>query len=100
MTNLAWFGNSQAPTQQLRLSQLRSLETGLPALRATNTGITAVLGPDGKILAELPQFTQGVLRTNIQTYTGSTPYVFWGNAPILGLSCLLLILGFIRQRRI
>jgi len=100
MTNLAWFGNSQAPAQQLRLSQLRSLETGLPALRATNTGITAALGPDGKILAELPQFTQGVLRTTIQTYSGTTPYVFWGNAPILSLSCLLLVLGFIRQRRI
>jgi apolipoprotein N-acyltransferase len=48
MTNLAWFGKSQASSQQLRLSQLRSLETGLPALRATNTGITSVLGPDGK----------------------------------------------------
>ena len=100
MTNLAWFGNSQAPTQQLRLSQLRSLETGLPALRATNTGITASVGPDGKILAELPQFTQGVLKTNIQPYSGTTPYVFWGNIPILSLSCFLLILGFIRQRRI
>ena len=100
MTNLAWFGNSQAPTQQLRLSQLRSLETGLPAIRATNTGITAALGPDGKILAELPQFTQGVLKTNIQTYSGTTPYVFWGNIPILSLSCLLLALGFIRQRRV
>ena len=100
MTNLAWFGDSQAPTQQLRLSQLRSLETGLPALRATNTGITAVLGPDGKILAELPKFTQGILKTSIQAYSGTTPYVFWGNAPILSLSCLLLILGFIRQKRI
>jgi len=100
MTNLAWFGDSQAPTQQLRLSQLRSLETGLPALRATNTGITAVLGPDGKILAELPKFTQGILKTSIQAYSGKTPYVIWGNIPILSLSCLLLILGFIRQRRI
>jgi len=100
MTNLAWFGNSQAPAQQLRLSQLRSLETGLPALRATNTGVTAVLGPDGKILAELPKFTQGVLKSNIQGYSGKTPYVIWGNIPILSLSCLLLILGFIRQRRI
>jgi apolipoprotein N-acyltransferase len=100
MTNLAWFGDSQAPAQQLRLSQLRSLETGLPALRATNTGITAVLGPDGKILAELPKFTQGVLTTSIQAYFGKTPYVIWGNIPILSLSCLLLILGFIRQRRI
>ena len=100
MTNLAWFGDSQAPTQQLRLSQLRSLETGLPALRATDTGITASLGPDGKVLAELPKFTQGILKTSVQAFSGKTPYVIWGNIPILSLSCLLLILGFIRQRRI
>ncbi|MEY4495073.1 MAG: hypothetical protein RL744_137 [Pseudomonadota bacterium] len=100
MTNLAWFGDSQAPAQQLRLSQLRSLETGLPALRATNTGITVALGPDGKVLSELGDFTQGVLSLQIQTYSGTTPYVLWGNAPILSLSCLLLILGLIRQKRI
>ena len=100
MTNLAWFGDSQAPTQQLRLSQLRSLETGLPALRATNTGITAVLGPDGKILAELSKFTESILKTSIQAYSGTTPYVLWGNAPILSLSCLLLLLGLIRQKSI
>jgi apolipoprotein N-acyltransferase len=100
MTNLAWFGDSQAPAQQLRLSQLRSLETGLPALRATNTGITAALGPDGKVLSLLGEFTQGVLNLKIQAYSGITPYVFWGNAPILSLSCLLLILGLIRQKRI
>ncbi|QWE16459.1 apolipoprotein N-acyltransferase [Polynucleobacter sp. AP-Nino-20-G2] len=100
MTNLAWFGDSQAPGQQLRLSQLRSLETGLPSVRATNTGITAVLGPNGQVLAELPKFTQGVLEFKVQAYSGLTPYVMWGNAPILGLSCLLLVLGAIRQRRI
>lgn len=100
MTNLAWFGKSQAPEQQLRLSQLRSLETGLPALRATNTGITAVLGSDGKILAQLPQFTQDTLSAKIQGYSGLTPYVIWGNAPILTLSGLLLIFGFLRQKRI
>ncbi|WP_251367562.1 apolipoprotein N-acyltransferase [Polynucleobacter sp. AP-Titi-500A-B4] len=99
MTNLAWFGQSQAPTQQLRLSQLRSLETGLPALRATNTGITSVLGPDGKVLQSLPEFTQASLSTQVQAYAGKTPYVIWGNFPILSISCLLLIWGFIRQRR-
>lgn len=99
LTNLAWFGPSQAPTQQLRLSQLRSLETGLPALRATNTGITSVLGPDGKVLQSLPEFTQANLRTEVQAYSGKTPFVTWGNLPILGISCLLLIWGFIRYRR-
>ena len=99
MTNLAWFGKSQAPTQQLRLSQLRSLETGLPALRATNTGITAVLGHDGRVLASLPEFTQATLETQVQGYTGKTPFVVWGNLPILGISCLLLIWGLLRHRR-
>jgi apolipoprotein N-acyltransferase len=100
MTNLAWFGKSQAPEQQLRLSQLRSLETGLPALRATNTGITAVLGSKGEILAQLPQFTQDTLSAKIQAYSGLTPYVIWGNMPILTLSGLLLIFGLLRQKRI
>lgn len=99
LTNLAWFGKSQASTQQLRLSQLRSLETGLPALRATNTGITAVLGSKGEVQASLPEFTQGVLRTQVQTYSGKTPYVIWGDLPILIISCLLLIWGLIRHRR-
>ena len=99
MTNLAWFGKSQASSQQLRLSQLRSLETGLPSLRATNTGITSVLGSDGRILSSLPEFTQASLITQVQAYSGKTPYVRWGNLPILSLSCILLIWGFIRYRR-
>ncbi len=99
MTNLAWFGKSQASSQQLRLSQLRSLETGLPALRATNTGITSVLGSDGTVLESLPEFTQATLSAKVQGYSGKTPYVIWGNLPILSISCLLLIWGIIRQRR-
>ena len=99
MTNLAWFGKSQASSQQLRLSQLRSLETGLPALRATNTGITSVLGPNGKVLASLPEFSQASLITQVQAYAGKTPYVRWGNFPILSISCVLLIWGLIRHRR-
>ena len=99
MTNLAWFGKSQASSQQLRLSQLRSLETGLPAIRATNTGITSVLGPDGKVLFSLPEFTQANLSTQVQGYVGKTPYVRWENFPILSISCILLIWGLIRHRR-
>lgn len=99
MTNLAWFGKSQASSQQLRLSQLRSIETGLPALRATNTGITSVLGPDGKVLASLPEFSKATLITRVQAYEGKTPYVRWGNLPILSISCILLIWGLIRHRR-
>ena len=99
MTNLAWFGQSQAPSQQLRLSQMRSIETGLPSIRATNTGITAVIGADGRVLHQLPQFTQATLSTSVQGFAGKTPFVIWGNWPILSLASLLLALAFFKRQR-
>lgn len=99
MTNLAWFGKSQAPSQQLRLSQMRSIETGLPSIRATNTGITAVIGPDGRVSDSLAQFTQATLSTSVQAYSGKTPFVLWGNWPILSLCSLILALAFMGRRR-
>jgi len=99
MTNLAWFGQSQAPSQQLRLSQMRSIETGLPSIRSTNTGITAIIGPDGRVLEALPQWTQASLSASVQGYTGKTPFVVWGNWPILSLALLLLAFALLKRRR-
>ena len=99
VTNLAWFGKSQAPMQQLRLSQLRSIETGLPSLRATNTGITAIIDHRGKVQASLDQFVQAELSATVQPYAGKTPYVVWGNWPILIFSLLVLLTAFIRFRK-
>ena len=99
LTNLAWFGDSQAPEQQLRLAQLRSLETGIPTLRATNTGITAIINHEGQILAEFPSFQQGVLTGQVQPHSGLTPFVKWGNMPILILSIGLLVLGWRQTKK-
>jgi apolipoprotein N-acyltransferase len=49
ITNDAWFGMTSAPHQHLMMTIFRAVETGLPLLRAANTGITAVVGPDGRI---------------------------------------------------
>jgi apolipoprotein N-acyltransferase len=99
VTNLAWFGQSQAPMQQLRLSQLRSIETGLPSLRATNTGITAIIDHRGEVQTALDQFVQGELSGLVQPYTGQTPYVIWGNWPILLASLFLLLSAYLRFRK-
>jgi apolipoprotein N-acyltransferase len=48
-------------------------------LRATNTGATAMIDPHGYILAHAPHFTEATLSVMAQGYTGSTPYVRWGN---------------------
>ena len=101
VSNLAWFGDSFAPWQHAQMSQMRALETGRMMLRATNTGVTAIIDAKGHLLASLPLFTAGSLSGEIQGYAGSTPYVRWGNAPVLALwgtlGLALLIAGFRRQ---
>ena len=56
VTNVAWFGDSLAAAQHLQISQMRALETGRYMLRATNTGVTAVIDQRGRVLAAAPQF--------------------------------------------
>ena len=51
MSNVAWFGRSIAPRQHLQISQARALETGRYMLRATNTGMTAVIDERGRVVA-------------------------------------------------
>jgi apolipoprotein N-acyltransferase len=101
VSNLAWFGDSFAPWQHAQMSQMRALETGRMMLRATNTGLTAIIDAKGRMLARLPPFTAGSLSGEIQGYAGSTPYVRWGNAPVLVLWAVLgigLLLAAFRRR--
>jgi apolipoprotein N-acyltransferase len=101
LSNLAWFGDSFAPWQHAQMSQMRALETGRMMMRATNTGVTAIIDARGHILASLPLFTRGTLSGEIQGYAGSTPYVRWGNTPILmvwgGLGVALLAAALRRR---
>jgi apolipoprotein N-acyltransferase len=90
VTNDAWYGDSFAANQHNQLSQMRALETGRMMLRATNTGVTSVIGVDGRVQAMLPQHEEGVLTAQVQGYVGSTPYVRWGNAAMLVLTVLML----------
>jgi apolipoprotein N-acyltransferase len=90
VSNVAWFGRSIAPEQHLQISQARALETGRYMLRATNTGMTAVINPRGKVEQVAPQFQTTVLTHTVRGYQGMTPYVRWGNYPVLILLALLL----------
>jgi apolipoprotein N-acyltransferase len=93
-TNLAWFGNTIALSQHLQMARMRSIETGRPMLRATNTGITAAIAANGDVIAELPRFTTGSLDATVQGTSGRTPYVTSGNITVIMLSLLLLAFGF------
>lgn len=97
LSNIAWFGNSIALPQHLQISQMRTLETGRPMLRATNTGATAVIVPDGGA-DQLAPFTRGVLSATVQGYAGQTPYILLGNKLVVGLAVLMLLLAWGRNK--
>jgi apolipoprotein N-acyltransferase len=99
VTNDAWFGDSTAPHQHLDISRMRALETGRPMLRATNDGVTALIAHDGTLTATLPQFQAGVLTGTVQPRVGQTPYVRFGNWPVLVIAFAALALGFAWPRR-
>ncbi len=99
VSNDAWFGDSIAPHQHLEIARMRALESGRYLLRATNTGISAVIDVKGKIMTQAPQFKIFALPASAQPYQGITPYVRFGNGLIVTLLLLSLLLGGLIQYR-
>ena len=97
VTNDAWYGHSIAAEQHDQIAATRALELGRPMLRATNTGITSAIGPDGREIARLPWFTTGVLEVSVTGRAGETPYMRFRDWPALALA-LLLVVAPITQR--
>lgn len=98
VSNVAWFGDSIAPWQHLQIAQMRALETGRYMLRATNTGMTAVVDPEGEVRAQATKFSEAVLTHEVKGYAGTTPYVRVGNATALAIALTLLAFGCMRSR--
>jgi apolipoprotein N-acyltransferase len=101
LSNLAWFEDSIALPQHLQISRMRALETQHPMLRATNTGATAIIDARGQIAAQLPFNAPAALDGAVQGYAGRTPFLRYGDAPvlILALAVLLLAAGIARARQ-
>lgn len=98
-SNNAWYGDSMAPHQHLQISRMRALETGRPLLRATTNGITALIDARGGIRARSPQFERYVLSGAVQPMRGATPFVRWGNWPVVVLALGLVLAALLRARR-
>ncbi len=98
-SNNAWYGDSLAPHQHLQISRMRARETGRMLMRATTNGISAIVDQDGRILQRSPQFEASVLKGIVQPRRGSTPYVMWGNWPVLVIVFGLLAYAVWRVRR-
>ena len=77
VSNLAWFSGSLAMDQHLQIARLRALEFHRPFLLATNTGLTAIVDHQARVLNQLPRDTAAVLIGEVEGRTGTTPYAWW-----------------------
>jgi apolipoprotein N-acyltransferase len=98
-TNDAWWGRSLASRQHLQMSQMRALETGRPMLRATNTGVTAVIDHRGRVQKSAPEFETTVIHAEVFGFTGTTPYIRWGNYAFLLIAAAMIAASVIVSRR-
>lgn len=97
LTNDGWFGISTGPYQHLQQARLRAIEEGLPVVRAANTGISAVIDPVGRIVAQLGLGIEGVLDANLPSAIAPTIYARLSNIPAAIMVAIALI--FVAYRR-
>ncbi|MFD1795859.1 apolipoprotein N-acyltransferase [Paracoccus aurantiacus] len=98
VTNDAWFGTRSGPYQHLAQARLRAIESGLPLMRAANTGITAAIDPLGRVTASLPLGVVGHIDAKLPAPLPVTLWTRLGPSPTL-LAALLVLFGTILRRR-
>ncbi len=97
--NDAWFGDTIAPHQHLQIARMRALEAGRYMLRATNTGITAIIDERGAVTARAAQFQPTALAGTFAARGGATPYVRLGDLPLFSALLLAIVAVALHGRR-
>lgn len=97
MTNDAWFGDTLEPAQHLALAKLRAVEQRRYFVRATNSGVSAVVDPVGRTLAQTKTFTESTLLAPIAWLNGSTVFRVIGDVPYWFLTLVTFVMAFVRQ---
>nr|WP_319385337.1 apolipoprotein N-acyltransferase [uncultured Roseibium sp.] len=90
VTNDAWFGRTPGPYQHFAQARMRAIETGLPLVRAANTGISAVVDGYGAVVDELKVFERGIVDAGLPKRLGTTIYEIFGDVPALIISITLV----------
>jgi apolipoprotein N-acyltransferase len=99
VTNDTWYGKSPAAWQHFQASQVRAIENGRYVLRAANSGISAIIAPDGSIQDTMPWWQEGIVRGKYQPLSHQSLYQKWGDIPILSLVFLILAMAVFQYRR-
>jgi apolipoprotein N-acyltransferase len=99
VTDDAWFGLTPGPYQHFAQARLRTIEQGLPMVRAANTGISAIVDGLGRIVAQLPLGVEGVLDGSLPTPRPATFYARYGALTPLAIWGIFLVLSLLGKRR-
>ena len=99
ISNDAWFGNTFAPYQHLQIAQVRALETAHPVIRAANTGISAIIDKNGSIIENISLNTDGLINNKVYPSKGVTPYMYFGDYPLLMLIFSIMLFYWMRYRK-
>ncbi len=91
ITNDAWFGSSAGPYQHFHQARVRAVEQGLPVVRAANTGISAMIDPYGRILAEIGLGERGAIDSELPKVGPQTLFAHFGST--IEISVILLALA-------
>lgn len=91
ISNDGWFGKSIGPHQHMQMARMRALENGLPLIRVTNTGITALTDHKGRIVKRLPDFVPAVDTYRVTGRTGHTPFHYMQSWAIVIISLLIVL---------
>lgn len=101
ITNDAWFGKTTEPYQHLALATFRSIENRRFLVRVTNTGVSAVIDPVGRIVNETSLDNPEYIVAEVAKMEGETPYQRYGDLfawASCGISALFLLVGFLRRK--
>ncbi len=93
ITNDAWFGDTLEPWQHMALAKLRAVEQRRFFIRSTNSGVSGVVDPVGRLMSHTRTFERATLAEDVAWMNLSTPYQIWGDLPWWLLSALCLGLG-------
>ena len=92
-----WFGKSLAMYQQVQMAQALSIQSGRFQVVSNNDGLSSIIDAQGTLISSLPALSSGILEADIYPATGSTPWIYFGDLPILFASLLIVLLAQFTQ---
>ncbi len=100
ISNDTWFGESWGPLQHFQIAQMRAIENGMPIIRATNNGITALIDHYGQVITQEKRFEKAVLAGVLPLEQRATIFNQYGFLPLWILCLILLVFAWLFRKAV